>query len=72
MARNQERSSDYESVPRQLREHVNSVFLASIGKVLSVNDNFGSPTMREAVLDEVNNLRRYTLGVLENLFGDKG
>ncbi len=63
---------DEAGLPRTLAEGINEVFVASIGRTLSVNDSYGSPAMREIVLDEINGLRRYVLGLARRLLdGDQ-
>lgn len=57
-------------LPLELEESINEVFVASMGRALSVNDSYGSPAMREIILDETNALRRYTLGLVRRLLSD--
>lgn len=54
-------------IPRELAEVINNAFVSSMGRILSVNDNYGSLVMREAVLNEVNGLRRFVLVIMEKV-----
>lgn len=67
------RLEDERGLPLDLAQIINDGFQSSIGKMLSVNDNYGSETMRSVILDEVNDLRRSTLSLAGRLLrGDWG
>lgn len=61
------RLSDEKGLPIDLAQSINDRFQSSIGKMLSVNDNYGSETMRSVILDEVNDLRRVVLALAGRL-----
>ena len=63
---------DEKGLPIELAQTINEGFQAGIGKMLSVNDNYGSEAMRAVILDEVNDLRRAVLRLVGRLVrGDR-
>lgn len=59
--------SDRLGLPRSLAERINDAFSGAMGRILAVNDIYGTRVMRETVLDETNNLRRFVLGMARQL-----
>lgn len=59
--------SDRLGVPRPLAERINDAFNGAMGRILAVNDIYGTRVMRETVLDETNSLRRFVLGMARQL-----
>ena len=66
------RLPDEKGLPLAVAQGINDRFQSSIGKMLSVNDNYGSETMRSVILDEVNDLRRVVLALAGRLLRGDG
>ena len=60
------------NIPREVAERINNASISAIGRMLSVNDNYGSQVMREAVLEEMNGYRRFVLSVVEQVYDSNG